>query len=88
MTTVSVRELKAKASEILRELEASGEEVIVTRRGKPCGKLVRVADGATGKRSLRTLRGALSFLPDELTWDDFMEAKKIWEPRPLPEPDE
>ena len=88
MTTVSVRELKAKASEILRELESSGEEVIVTRRGKPCAKLVRLTDRATGKKSLRTLRGALPSMPDELTWDDFMEAKKIWEPRPLPGPDE
>ena len=88
VTTVSVRELKAKASQILRELESSGEEVIVTRRGKPCAKLVRLTDQATGKKSLRTLRGALPSMPDELTWDDFMEAKKIWEPRPLPGPDE
>ena len=38
MTTYSIRELRAKAGQILDSL-AEGEEVIITRRGKPCGKL-------------------------------------------------
>ena len=40
-STYSIREFKAKVSEILRDLE-DGEEVIITRRGKPCGKLTGI----------------------------------------------
>ena len=80
MTTITVRELKARASEILRNLQASGEEVVVTRRGKPCAKLVPFKESGE-RRSLRSLRGALSFLP-ELEDEDFEDIKKIWEPRP------
>ena len=38
MTTYSVREFKAKTSEILRNLK-EGEEVIITRRGGHAGDL-------------------------------------------------
>ena len=80
MTTYGIREFKAKASEILRELD-TGEEVIITRRGKPCAKLTYVeAETEDKKRPLSVLRGSMPFLPDA-TWEDFMEAKKIWEPR-------
>ena len=79
MTTYSVREFKAKVSEILRGLE-DGEEVIITRRGKPCARLVHVETDAEDKKlPLSALRGLLD-LPDA-AWEDFMEAKKIWEPR-------
>ncbi|MCH8207018.1 MAG: type II toxin-antitoxin system prevent-host-death family antitoxin [Chloroflexi bacterium] len=77
MTTYSVREFKARISEILRGLE-DGEEVIITRRGKPCGRLTPVGPSDEGKPSLRTLRGALSYLP-EVTYEDFLEIKRIWE---------
>ena len=83
MTTITVRELKAKASEILRNLESSREEVIITRRGKPCGKLVPWRDEQQGTKSLRSLRGALSFLPDA-NFQDFVEVKDVWEPRVPP----
>jgi prevent-host-death family protein len=86
-TTVSVRELKARASEILRQIEATGEEVTITRHGKPWAKLVPLKESPRKKRSLRELRGALTFLPD-LEYEDFLEVKKIWEPRPLPPEDE
>ncbi len=84
MTTIGIRELKARVSEVLRVLETTGEEVIITRRGKPCAKLVAIESTPQKKRSLRTLRGAFTFLPD-LEYEDFQEIKKIWEPRPLPD---
>ena len=80
MTTVSVRELKAKASKILKDVESSGEEVIITRHGKPCAKLVPVKSPTPKKRSLRTVRDSFTFLPD-LEYEDFQEIKKIWEPK-------
>lgn len=41
MTTYSIRELRAKAGQILDSL-AEGEEVIITRRGKPCAVITSV----------------------------------------------
>ena len=37
MTTYSIREAKARLSEILRDLD-HGDEVIITRRARPCGR--------------------------------------------------
>ncbi len=79
MTTYSVREFKAKASEILRNLK-DGDEVIITRRGHPCGKLVPAQPAVKGRPSLRDLRGAMTDLPDA-SYEDFLAVKAIWEPQ-------
>ena len=76
MTTYSIREAKAHLSEILRDL-GRGDEVIITRRGRPCGRLTAV-EPAADKPSLATLRGALSQLPDA-QYQDFLDIKGIWE---------
>ena len=77
MTTYSIREAKAHLSEILRDLD-HGDEVIITRRGRPCGRLTAVDAGADDRPSLSTLRGALSQLPDA-GYQDFQDIKGIWE---------
>ena len=77
MTTSGVREFKARISEILRDLE-HGEEVTITRRGKPCGKLTPLQRPAEEKPSLWTLRGSVSYLPDA-SYEDFLEIKTLWE---------
>ncbi len=77
MTTYSIREAKARLSEILRDLDR-GEEVIITRRGRPCGRLTTVDASTDDKPSLATLRGALSQLPDAV-YQDFQDIKGIWE---------
>ena len=41
MTTYNIREFKSKISEIINTLEYD-QEVIITRRGKPCGRLTSV----------------------------------------------
>ncbi len=84
MTTYNIRELKAGLSKILRNLD-DGEEVIITRRGKPCGRLTPVQSPAEEKPSLRTLRDAFAHLPDA-EYEDFVEIKAIWGPR-MPEAD-
>ena len=78
MTTYGVREFKAKVSEILRDLD-NGEEVLITRHGKPCARLAPV--NADAKRPPISLRGVFRDRLPDATWEDFMEAKKIWEPR-------
>lgn len=82
MATYNLREFKAKVSEILRDLE-DGEEVIITRRGKPCGKLTGITPSENAKPSLQTLRGAYADLLPEATDQDFLDIKKIWQPRVL-----
>ena len=77
MTTYSIREAKAHLSEILRDLDR-GDEVIITRRGRPCGRLTAVDAGPGDRPSLATLRGALSQLPDA-SYQDFQDIKGIWE---------
>ena len=77
MTTYSVREAKARLSEILRDLDR-GEEVIITRRGRPCGRLIGMGGSTNDRPSLAKLRGALSQLPDA-TFQDFQDIKAVWE---------
>ena len=81
MTTYSIREAKTRLSEILRDL-GHGEEVIITRRGRPCGRLTAVDTDVDDRPSLATLRGALS----DAEYQDFQDVKGIWETRTeLPE---
>ena len=79
MTTYSIREFKARVSEILRGLD-DGQDVIITRRGKPCGRLTPVHHPDDEKPSLSSLRGALADLPDA-SYEDFLDIKTLWEPR-------
>ena len=82
-TIVTVRELKAKASEILRDLEKSpGKEIVITRHGKPCAKLVPLKGKSEGipLTQRKSLRNALPHL-QQLTDADFAEAKRVWGPK-------
>lgn len=84
MTTYSIREFKARVSQILRDLD-DGEEVIITRRGKPCGKLIAIPQTPAENPELRSLRGIYRGTLPHATYEDFQEIKKVWEPRPLAE---
>ncbi len=81
--TVSVRELKAKTSEILRKLkEAPGTEIVITRHGKPCAKLMsfKGKSGELPREEKIVLRNIFAGM-HQLTDEDFAEAKRIWEPK-------
>ena len=84
MATYGVREFKARLSEILRSLD-DGEEVIITRRGKPCGRLTPIPRPAEEKLPLSALRGILSHRMPDASYQDFLDIKKIWEPRMPPD---
>ena len=73
MTTYSIREAKAHLSEILRDL-GRGDVVIITRRGRPYGRLTAVEPVAAAELSLATPRGALSELPD-VDYQDFRNVR-------------
>ena len=74
MSTYGISEFKTRLSEILRDLD-EGDEVIITRRGKPCGRLTSVEGSEVGKPSLETLKGSLAHLPDA-SYEDFLEIEK------------
>ena len=79
-TTISVRDLKAHASKLLKVLEEDpGSEIIVTRHGKPCGRLIgMVRDTSTTSSGGRTgLRDAMSHLA-EIAEKDLVDATNVW----------
>ena len=76
MTTYGIREFKARASEILRTLE-DGEVVIITRRGRPCGKLTAMPPQGQEKGSVTTLMGAFKGILPEAAYEDFQEVSGL-----------
>ncbi|RJQ52977.1 MAG: type II toxin-antitoxin system Phd/YefM family antitoxin [Actinobacteria bacterium] len=76
VTTVGVRELKAKAGEILRRVAEGRERVIVTHHGRPSAQIIPVA--AAVKKPGKRLRGSYAKFP-ALSEDDFARAKEAWE---------
>lgn len=52
---VSVRELKARLSEYLRRVQ-QGEELVITRHGRPVGRLVPPVDAADEEAEARVVR--------------------------------
>jgi prevent-host-death family protein len=53
MRTVGVRELKQRASQVLRQLQHGGEEVEVTHRGRVVARLVPVRRARARSRTTR-----------------------------------
>jgi prevent-host-death family protein len=83
MTSYSITELKAKASEILRALD-DGEEVIITRRGTPCGKLTSIQSVQHKKLPIDEVRKHFAHMPD-VQYEEFLELKRVWGPQLLPD---
>lgn len=84
MPTYTITQFKAKANEILNKLE-EGDEVIITRRGKPCAKLESVDPPVKNNGNTGSLMGDYRDVLPEESWEDFQEAKKIWRDGSLPE---
>ena len=87
MATYGIREFKAHLSEILRDLE-EGDEVIITRHGKPCARLTAAPEPDDDKLPLSSLRGAFAGILPDVDYEEFVKIKKIWEPRMPPEFDD
>ena len=63
MKTITVAETKAHLSEILNSLE-NGEEIIITRRGRPVAKLTAITPA---KKPLHSLAGLRKTMPESVT---------------------
>ncbi len=58
MHTVSVAEAKANLSKVLNRVQA-GEDVVITRRGKPVARIAAVKEDLQPIRSLEKFRATL-----------------------------
>lgn len=67
-TTYGISEARAHLSWILREMD-QGDGVIITRRVRPCGRLIALDTGVDDKPSLATLRSAFTELSNADYWD-------------------
>lgn len=68
MTSVGVRELRQRASELLRRVQA-GETIQVTDRGRPVAVLAPIPDGGP----LERMRAAGELSPATLSIEDLPE---------------
>ena len=75
MTAVSVYDARASLSRLIDQA-LTGEDVVITRRGKPVVKLVPVDPGTAEqprKRKLGVLRGYMEVPPDSAFFDPLPE---------------
>jgi len=63
MKTMLVSEFKAKCIAVLKEVERSGEPVVVTLRGRPVARVEPCSKEASGKR-LGVLKGSMKIRRD------------------------
>ncbi|MCS6828458.1 MAG: type II toxin-antitoxin system prevent-host-death family antitoxin [Caldilinea sp.] len=64
MITISKGKLKAHLLEILRELEQSGEEVIVTDRNRPVARITPIRNGLTIEEAFADVYGQMVVIED------------------------
>jgi prevent-host-death family protein len=90
--TIPAGEFKAKCLKLMDEVEKTGEELVITKRGKPVVKLVPAQSAAAEKhRSLiGCMKGTVTILGDIVEpaldpgWEE--EMLKVWDE--LNKPDE
>lgn len=73
--TVSKSKLKAQMLSIFRDIEQSGEELIVTDRGRPVLKVIPLHTGKTAKAAFDEFRGKVGYpqdinTPTEEEWSE------------------
>ena len=64
MTTISKSELKANMLRVFREIEASGEELIVTDRNRPVLRIQPITRKKTVEDVFGSVRGKVTFYED------------------------
>ena len=76
MITISKSELKANMLRVFREIEASGEELIVTDRNRPALRIQPITRKRTVEDVFGSVRGELTFYEDinAPTIDEWPEA--------------
>ena len=75
MESVGVRELKQRASEILRQVREKKESVAITYRGRTVARLVPVLDAGSATQDVETLWAEMDELAEEIG--------KHWQPKSM-----
>ena len=86
MGEIGIRELKQRATQIMRDVREKRETYTITYQGRPCGLLIPYSTTQTkgtkkrkGKAAgLASLRGILKDGP-EVSWEEFQAVKKEWD---------
>ena len=68
MTAISVYDARAGLSRLI-ERALGGEDIVITRKGKPTVRLVPVGDGKPARRQLGQLAGEFECPPDSAFFD-------------------
>ena len=58
MTEIALYEAKAHLSALIKRVEQAGEEIVITRRGRPAARLVPVDDDSAIESALAMLLAA------------------------------
>lgn len=76
MLTISKSRLKANMLRVFREIEASGEELIVTDRNKPVLRIQRISAKGTVQDVFGSIEGSVIYYEDinTPTVDEWQEA--------------
>lgn len=76
MMTISKSKLKARMLEVFRAVEATGEEIVVTDRGRAVLRIQPIAGRRSVDAVFADVRGGLEFHedPDAPTTDEWDEA--------------
>lgn len=64
MVTISKGKLKAHLLQVLRELEQTGENVIITDRDRPVARIIPIKQGITMEEAFADVYGKLVILED------------------------
>jgi prevent-host-death family protein len=69
MRSVGSRELKAKLSEVLRQVRENEEVFVVTHRGRPIARIVPESPGATSAPDFAAIWSEMDRLSEEIARD-------------------
>ena len=77
MPTISKSQLKTHMLKVFREIEESGEELIVTDHARPVLKIQPIKQGSTADEAFGRFQGKVTYLedPDMPTADEWSEAR-------------
>lgn len=75
MRTMAAGEFKAKCLAVFDEVQATGEPVIVTKRGKPVARVVALEEATAPKADVDTIFGFLRGLATVPEGEDFISSE-------------